>query len=174
MCAISCLSALRLTAPDIAPSDTTVRRAFALVSLCHPFLGFEGWTRYLARAQQLERSQAGVVAIEDARGYLHALFRYFVQTEPSLADSQQHSSIRMIRLHDLVFAELPGTELLARIAAEGEALAISLSCRGVIIELPAIAGNSTRALNDFRQTSSGVVVKILSDNCPPDGQDVVA
>jgi hypothetical protein len=161
MSSTQCMSPLRLTVPGTEFNEKAVRRAFALVSLRHPLLSFEGWLRYLRRAQNFDRTQAGVVAIEDPRGYMHAVFRYFIEHEPPLADINQSTTPPVLRLHDLVFADLPGASLLATIAFEGEELARSLNCRGITIELPAVAEAWPQALADFSQMSGGVISKSL-------------
>lgn len=161
MFANKCLSPVRLTAPGIRLDDRAVRRAFGLVSLRHPGLSFEGWEHYLRRAQHFDRTQAGVVAIEDPRGYMHAVFKYLVQHEPPLADIDQSATPPVLRLHDLVFADLPGVSLLETIASEGETIALALSCRAVTIELPAAVGPWPQALAGFSQTSGGVITKSI-------------
>jgi hypothetical protein len=152
------LSARRLSASTASLDDRATRRAFALVSLSHPHIGFAGWSRYLRRAGRLDPTKAGIFAIEDPRGYMRALFRYYVDREPTLAAPEMMSA-RVLRLRDLVFADLPGVSLLSAIASEGEALARSMNCDGVTIELPATAKAWPDALAGFNQVSGSVVSK---------------
>ena len=66
---------------------TVMRRAFALVSLSHPHLSFGDWSRYLSRAARLDPRRAGLVSIEDPRGYARALFRYIVDRDRPFAST---------------------------------------------------------------------------------------
>ncbi|HEY0291807.1 MAG TPA: hypothetical protein VGC51_05645 [Hansschlegelia sp.] len=144
----------------VSDPDAT-RRAFALVSLSHPRLSYEGWVRFLRRATRTKNGKAGVIFIEDPRGYPHALFRYAVEATPSLAAAED-GSIRMLRLSDLVVADIAGSCLLPSIAAQGERLARALDCRTVIIELPGRLRDRADGLEGYEPVAGGVISKSLA------------
>ncbi|WP_271168747.1 hypothetical protein [Hansschlegelia plantiphila] len=148
----------------ISDPDAT-RRAFALVSLSHPRLSYEGWVRFLRRATRTKSGKAGVIFIEDPRGYPHALFRYAVEAKPSLAAAED-GSVRVLRLSDLVVADIAGSCLLPSIAAQGERLARALDCQTILIELPGRLRDRADGLAGYEPVAGGVISKSLAPRSP--------
>ncbi|MDR4307268.1 hypothetical protein IHQ68_11625 [Chelatococcus sambhunathii] len=143
----------------LSDPDAT-RRAFALVSLFHPRLSYERWTRYLRRATRPKPTRAGVVFVEDPRGYPHALFRYAVDLEPSLP-AVELGARRVLRLTDLVVGEIAGSGLLATIARHGEGLARQLKCGSIAIELPGALLGRAGELAGYDAIAGGVVCRSI-------------
>jgi hypothetical protein len=150
-----------LTGTEATADPAGTRRAFALASLSHPRLTYSGWLRFLRRATRPRSGRSGLILVEDPRGYPHALCRYRVDEEPSLAASEDGSR-RSLRLSDLVVADVAGTRLLPALAVHGERLARALDCRSVMIELPRAMRNGTDTLEEYDQVAGGVVSRTLS------------
>jgi hypothetical protein len=176
-----CARTLNASAALADPLAT--RRAFALVSLSHPRLSYEGWVRFLRRATRSKRGTSGMIFIEDPRGYPHALFRYAVSVDSSLVAAED-GLVRVLRLTDLVVAEIAGSGLLSTIAQSGEELAQALGCNSVVIELPGALRAKVTELADYQSVAAGVICKALrpdsgrrqafagQDPTPPDLQAI--
>lgn len=147
----------------------TTRRAFALVSLFHPRLSYEGWMRFLRRVTRAKRGASGMIVIEDPRGYPHALFRYAVSIGSSLVTAEDGVT-RVLRLTDLVVAELAGSGLLSTIAQSGEELARAFGCNAIVIELPAALRPQVASPADYRAVAASVICKALRRDPGPAGQ----
>lgn len=150
-----------LTGTAALSDPAATRRAFALVSLSHPRLSYDGWVRFLRRATRSKPARSGVIFVEDPRGYPHAVFRYAIDVEPSLI-AVRDGSRRVLRLADLVVAEIPGSGLLATIAQQGEGLARQLGCNSIVIELPGVLRDKTAELEGYNAVSGGLIAKSLN------------
>jgi hypothetical protein len=156
------LVARPVSSSEIGPGSVVVRRSFALVALAHPRLRIDGWVRFLRRAAR-PKGRAGVVFLEDLRGYPHAVFRYAVDDRPSLGATEASATSRTMRLSDVVAAEVAAASRLPLIADFGERLAAELGCETVLIELPRAAGAASRDLPDYLDVSGGIVMRPLPE-----------
>ena len=78
-------------------------RVWPLVQIAHPDVPQDEWLAY-AKAIGSRRGKAGgAVAIEDARGYIHALFAWHV--------NRTITRRKAMRISDLVVGALPGKPL---------------------------------------------------------------
>lgn len=98
-------------------------RAYALVQFLDPTLKREDWVAFLAAAG----GGADVMAIEDARGYAHAVFVQRVEQDLRYG--------RVLRLTALACSGLPSPDLHEAIFASGDRIARERGCSGVLIEL---------------------------------------
>ena len=160
MSSMKLFSARAVTAPAAVADPTVTRRAFALVSLSHPRLSYAGWVRFLRRASRGGSGRSGVVFVEDPRGYPHAFFRYSVEAGASLAAAESGSG-RVMRLSDLVVGEIPGSDLLTRIAERGEELARASGCASLVIELPRAMRLGAPSLAGYHAVAGGLMAKAL-------------
>jgi len=114
---------LNLDGPD---GDAARRRAFALVSLARPGVDAAQWAEIVRHYRRRSPQRAGLVALSDRRGYAHAVFLYAVDAVPR----------RILRLHDLAIAHVPGGGLEAALSRCADGLAMALGCSAVRLELP--------------------------------------
>jgi hypothetical protein len=112
---------------------TEARRIYALVALAHPRVTPRQWDAFVRRHMRIAPERGGLVALEDQRHYVHAVFRYAVDASPLIGHG------RTLRLRDLVVAQLPGRPLVLALAACAECLAASLGCTAVALDVPAAA-----------------------------------
>ena len=100
------------------------QRAYALIQFFDPGLKFEDWLTWLGggvgEAPQL-------LAIEDARGYAHAVFHWRVENDPSRG--------RLLRLTTLACSGLPSRVLHEAIFEGAERQARESGCVGVMLEI---------------------------------------
>lgn len=150
-----------LCAETVLSDAAATRRAFALASLAHPRLTYGGWVRYLKRAARPNQDRTGIMFLEDRRGYPHAMFRYAVDDRPSLVAAAAESAARILRLSDIVAADVAADSLLPEIATLAERLAGSLDCAMVMIELPGALRIGQGALVGYEEAAGGVVFRPL-------------
>ena len=132
---VALLDGLFTAPPVLGPAGA--RRAYALVALAHPHMTAREWDGFARRhARAGTRGRGGLVAVEDRRRYVHAVFRYAVDTSPFLGSG------RTLRLHDVVMAQLPGHALIQAVAACAENLAAGLGCTVVALDLPAASATA--------------------------------
>ena len=110
------------------PVDRKVAlRAWPLVQNSHPESGQEAWMAYAASLRRKARRKAGLIAIEDSRGYIHGVFAWHV-----------HRAIgapRVMRVTDLVVANLPGRSLAECIVESIREVARETDSDTVLVEI---------------------------------------
>lgn len=161
------------------------RRAYGLVSLAHPEMTSRQWDAVAKRAMRPGRGRdGGLMAIQNGRGYVYAVFRYAVVLSP-LAGGD-----RLLRLQDVVLARLPGSGLIAALAACAKHLAAGLGCSLALIELlgaaqvrdgseqlrngKAEAAVAAVAWRDLGLSVAGTVVTLRMSGSGVDGANVIA
>ncbi|MBK9082606.1 MAG: hypothetical protein IPL88_11275 [Rhizobiales bacterium] len=107
-------------------------RGFALVHFFDPALKLEDWLAYLD-ARDRPGAGSDVVAIEDSRGYAHALFTHEVEQD------LRHG--RVLRVQALACSGVPSPVLNAAIVAAAERIARERGCKGVVLEIGGGAGD---------------------------------
>jgi hypothetical protein len=120
------------TARALTPDQ--IPQAYVLVELARIGVGPEQWRRLAAAILAESRPpRAGIMTVQNARGYIQGLFRYRVIAEvPSGAS---------LRVDDLIAIDLFDRALAASIAGVMEALGRAESCAVVDVALP-LAGSS--------------------------------
>jgi len=110
------------------PVDRRVAlRAWPLVQISHPGVTLEEWLSYAVAAGRRLGKNGGVVAIEDARGYIHALFAW------NVVRTVAHR--RAMRVTDMVVGALPGRQLAETIVTAIREVAEQASADSVLIEI---------------------------------------
>jgi len=102
-------------------------RAWPLVQSSRPAARLEDWRVYAAALGRRVDKTAGLVAVEDERGYIHALFAWHV-----------HRAIghpRELRVSDLVVGNLPGRELAQSIVIAIRRVATTTRADSVLVEI---------------------------------------
>ncbi len=102
-------------------------RAWPLVQISHPGVRLEEWLSYAISTGKRLGKTGGVVAIEDARGYIHALFAWNVLAHGNLR--------RAMRVTDMIVAALPGRRLAETIVEAVRDIAEHTRADSVLIEI---------------------------------------
>jgi hypothetical protein len=102
-------------------------RAWPLVQISHPHVSLEDWLSYAIASGRRLGKNAGVVAIEDSRGYIHALFAWHVV--------RTVSHRRAMRVTDLIVGALPGRPLAETIVDAIRVIADQAKADSVLIEI---------------------------------------
>lgn len=118
--------------PDPLFKTTTVDRraalrAWPLVQISHPGVTLEEWLDYAVATGRRLGKTGGAVAIEDARGYIHAVFAWHIV--------RTISRRRSMRVMDMVVGALPGRQLAETIVAAVRELAEQARADSVLIEI---------------------------------------
>ena len=103
-------------------------KAYPLIRHSYPSVTFDQWSAFTRRWTRLPRQRGGILAIQDGRGCVHAIFSYRV-------DSQLLHR-RMLRVTDLIVGRLPGRIIDRAIVRNAERLASEVGCHSVLFELP--------------------------------------
>lgn len=114
------LEARRITAADAA-------RAYELVAMSRPGVSKLDWARYLRTYGRGRRDQRGLVALEDSRGCIHALFSFTVQRA---LDSEA-----ALQITELATARLPGTVPVRALIRFANALALEFELPAILLDL---------------------------------------
>lgn len=104
------------------------RAAYSLVYLHDASVSLEDWLRFVRRISRNTSGNAGLIAIRDCRGIIHALFSYRV-------DFDLRARKRLCITH-LVVAHLAGSAIDGAIAAAAGDIAANLDCQSISIEQP--------------------------------------
>ncbi len=110
------------------PVDRSIAlRAWPLVQLSHPGMALEQWIAYATTGRRRMGKTGGLVAIQDRRAYVHAVFAWSVQR------SIGHP--RVLRVTDMVVGALPGRWLAETIVAAIQSLAQQTQANSVLVEI---------------------------------------
>jgi hypothetical protein len=101
------------------------RRVYPLVRLFHPALSLDQWLHY---ARTSKRKASGVVAIQDPRGCIHAVFVYTVDARIARGP--------LLRVTELMVGRLPGSLVNQAIMESIERLACKTASEVIEISLP--------------------------------------
>jgi hypothetical protein len=108
--------------------------AWPLVSLAHPSVTRARWLAF-ARRVASGRQGAGMFAVEDLRGFIHALAVFRVTDDVEKG--------RVLLIQPVICARLPGRDLDDVLADGLRDLAHTLACEGVVVETP-FAGDAVK------------------------------
>lgn len=109
-------------------SARQARLAYPLVRLADPGVTLERWLAFARRIGRRNAQRAGLVVLRNARGYMHALYSYQVEQDARYG--------ARLRVRDLVVGRLPGAALTEAILQSAEALAGSLGCDALLVDVP--------------------------------------
>ncbi|MDJ1158034.1 hypothetical protein QNA08_07280 [Chelatococcus sp. SYSU_G07232] len=109
----------------LRPGDA--RQAYALVRLAYPQVALRDWLAFARRAARQSPRRGGLVALRDARGYVHALFSYQVAVDLEGGP--------VLTLANLIVGRLPGPLLDDAVQTAADGLARSLGCRSIVVSV---------------------------------------
>lgn len=111
----------------VAVDRRVALRAWPLVQSSRPAARLEDWRAYAAALNRRVGKSAGLVAVEDERGYIHAVFAWHV-----------HRAIgrpRELRVSDLVVGNLPGRQLAESLVIAIRRVAAATRASSVMVEI---------------------------------------
>lgn len=114
--------------------------AYPLVYMHDSSITLQKWLRFVGQRYRTASSRAGLIAISDCRGIVHALFSYRVDSDLRIR--------RRLCIGNLIVAHLPGSQIEAAVVASAESVSAQFDCQMITIEQP------------FRSKSS------ISPGCP--------
>lgn len=150
---------------DSGAMERALQRTFCLVSMAMPGVTMRDWAAVVRHYRTRAVRAAGLMVIEDARGYAHGLFSYSVDRAPSLQALEGWPPMTppILCLRDVVLASVPGAALEHVLAHSAEERAAALNCRGIRLEfLDNALHPPTAALLErlgYARRSGGVMVK---------------
>ena len=127
--------------------------AYPLVQMHDASITLEKWLRYVRPLCSAASDIAGLIAIHDCRGIIHALYSY--RTE---LDLRLH---KRLCLGQLIVAHLPGSGIDAAIIASAKNVSEQFGCQVITIEQPfgrpsgTVAGCPTAQLIQAGRTITG-------------------
>ncbi len=127
----------RLLCDSEATGGQALRRAFALVRLCEPGADARRWAALVRHYRRRAPGRAGLMMLEDARGYAHAVFCYAVDDAPRLHGLGAPSPQKVLRVRDVVAAHLGGPRVETALRSCATHLAGRLGCASVAFDAPA-------------------------------------
>lgn len=102
--------------------------AYPLVYLHDASISLEKWLGFVRRRCRTSSGRAGMIAIRDSRGIVHALFSYRVERDLRIR--------KRLCIANLIVAHLPGSKIDAAVAASAERVSAQLDCQTITIEQP--------------------------------------
>jgi hypothetical protein len=104
------------------------RTAYPLVRMHDASISLNTWLRFARRRCRATSSRAGLIAIRDCRGIVHALFSY-------RGDVDLHGRKRLC-IANLIVAHLPGSQIDAAVATSIRDVSVQLGCHTITAEQP--------------------------------------
>lgn len=104
------------------------RAAYPLVYLHDASITTDQWLRFVRRRCRTAAGKAGLIAIRDCRGIVHALFSYRVDSDLRIR--------KRLCIANLIVAHLPGSQIDAAVAASAELVSAQFDCQTITIEQP--------------------------------------
>jgi hypothetical protein len=104
------------------------RAAYPLVNLHDGGVTLERWLRFVRRHCRNTSGRAGLIAIRDCRGTIHALFSYRVDIDLRIR--------KRLCIENLIVAHLPGSQIDDAVTASTGKVASQLGCQTINIERP--------------------------------------
>jgi hypothetical protein len=104
------------------------RSAYPLVYLHDASITTDQWLRFVRRRSRTVAGKAGLIAIRDCRGIVHALFSYRVDRDLRVR--------KRLCIANLIVAHLPGSQIDAAVAASAELVSAQFDCQTITIEQP--------------------------------------
>ena len=102
--------------------------AYPLVYLHDASITADQWLRFVRRRSRTAAGKAGLIAIRDCRGIVHALFSYRVDRDLRIR--------KRLCIANLIVAHLPGSQIDAAVAASAELVSAQCDCQTITIEQP--------------------------------------
>jgi hypothetical protein len=102
--------------------------AYPLVRLHDASVTLDKWRRFARRHGGSACKRAGLIAIRDCRGIVHALFSYRV-------DLDLHNRRRLC-VTNLIVAHVPGSQIDDAVAASTRNVSAQLGCHAITVEQP--------------------------------------
>jgi hypothetical protein len=102
--------------------------AYPLVRLHDASVTLDKWRRFARRHGGSACKRAGLIAIRDCRGIVHALFSYRV-------DFDLHNRRRLC-VTNLIVAHVPGSQIDDAVAASARSVSAQLGCHAITVEQP--------------------------------------
>lgn len=109
-----------------AMAPLQARKAFPLVRHNYPDLTIDQWMAFTRQRARMSPRRAGIVAVQDRRGYVHAIICYCV-------DRHLRRSATL-RVTDVVVGRLPGKIIDLAIVRSAERLATEMGCRSLVFD----------------------------------------
>ncbi len=104
------------------------RSAYPLIYLHDASISLEEWLRFARRRCRPPSDRAGLIAIRDRRGLIHAVFGYRVDIDLRAR--------KRLCLNNLVVARMPGSLIDEAIIASTNELAERFACQTISLEQP--------------------------------------
>jgi len=104
------------------------RTAYPLVRLHDASISLDTWLRFAQRLCRSAPGRAGLIAIRDCRGIVHALFSYRV-------DRDLHVRKRLC-VANLIVAHLPGSQIEEAVVVSTRNVSAQFGCQTITIEEP--------------------------------------
>jgi hypothetical protein len=104
------------------------RSAYPLIYLHDASISLEEWLRFARRRCRQPSDRAGLIAIRDRRGHIHALFGYRIDIDLRTR--------KRLCLNNLVVARMPGSLIDEAIIASANELAARFACQTISLEQP--------------------------------------
>ncbi|SDO85635.1 hypothetical protein [Afipia sp. GAS231] len=102
--------------------------AYPLVRLHDASVSLDKWLRFVRRHCGPSHQRAGLIAIRDCRGIVHALFSYRV-------DFDLHNRKRLC-VANLIVAHIPGSKIEEAVATSTRNISAELGCHTISAEQP--------------------------------------
>jgi len=125
-------------------SPAECAQAYPLVRFAHPDWTLAAWVKRARRLGRRTPAHGGLMAVRDRRGIIHGFFSYVIDIDLS--------NDKCLRVSNLVFVRLPGSQIDEAILEGVERLAHESACDYLSIDVPMSA--SKNAMLDLRSLKS--------------------
>ena len=102
--------------------------AYPLVYLHDGGMTLQNWMGIVRRYTALKTERAGLIAIRDCRGIVHAVYSYRVDRDLRVR--------KRLCISDLIVAHLPGSQIETAVTASARMMSSELDCQAITIEKP--------------------------------------
>jgi hypothetical protein len=104
------------------------RTAYPLVRLHDASISLDKWLRFARRLCRATPGRAGLIAIRDCRGIVHALFSYRVDIDLHIR--------KRLTVANLIVAHLPGSQIEEAVSDSARNVSAQLGCQTIAVEHP--------------------------------------
>lgn len=104
------------------------RAAYPLVQMHDASVTLDKWLRFVRPLCSAASGRAGLIAIRDCRGIVHALYSYRVETDLRVQ--------KRLCIANLIVAHMPGSRIDAAVIASAENISEQFDCQTISIEQP--------------------------------------
>jgi hypothetical protein len=142
-----------------------IRSAYGLVTLAHPDVSLADWRRFARHHVEATRRDAGIMALRDGRGCIHALFTFRVAR-------QMLGQGPALQVTELAALRLPGTVLIDAVLRFAGDLAHELKLPSIALDLqPSATSGQDRGAFERRGFS---VARVLLRGRTKEGGETAA